>query len=477
MSPKNSVLTIGLTALVLLGDSATRAAYPGEPPAASGPPSAPVASPTHTVLLLSNGRILQGAITEEGADYVVRQSGGPIRVRKADAERAFGSMADLYRHKRAETNERDPDERLKLARWCMSQDMPAEAKEELRAVVALSPSSANAKAMLSKMEAAESRAAARPKDDALVQASAEVVEPADRQAPAEMDAAAVRRARREMGLSGIPVIFDLPPTVAVKRADEFARAVHPVLQMTCAKCHNEQHAGQFQLVEVKRRKEMSVNVLRANLDATLRFIDPENPAKSELLSSALVPHGNGANKRPIFGGSNDPRFQVIATWVNKLRPTPAPGKGTEGVVQTRFGPKDTPGGSPFGVDRGSNPGGSSQASTPVLPVPAGGRFDVGPAAVLTPKRYVPGRGLVTEEAPPPADEFPIPPMLGGPKPRFNTAAPAGTPTADGKGPGLPAKPGDPTATAEAAKPKPPAKPVKIDPALLERALMNRNGAR
>ena len=52
---------------------------------------------------------------------------------------------------------------------------------------------------------------------------------------------------------GLPVIFDLPPALAVKRADEFARDVHPVLQTACARCHNEQLPGQFQLIEVKTR--------------------------------------------------------------------------------------------------------------------------------------------------------------------------------------------------------------------------------
>ena len=40
--------------------------------------------------------------------------------------------------------------------------------------------------------------------------------------------------RRELGVSDW-VIFDLPPALAVKRRDQFARVVHPVLQARCAR--------------------------------------------------------------------------------------------------------------------------------------------------------------------------------------------------------------------------------------------------
>ena len=37
----------------------------------------------------------------------------------------------------------------------------------------------------------------------------------------------------------------------------------------------------------------------------------ENPAKSELLSSTLRVHGNGANARPIFRGANDQQYRIL----------------------------------------------------------------------------------------------------------------------------------------------------------------------
>ena len=94
------------------------------------------------------------------------------------------------------------------------------------------------------------------------------------------------------------------------------RRVHPIrpspLQAYCAKCHDGAVQGQFQLVPIKSRADRTPDALRANLDATLRLIDPENPSHSVLLSSTLRPHGSGAKPRPIFSGSNDRAYKVLA---------------------------------------------------------------------------------------------------------------------------------------------------------------------
>ena len=145
-----------------------------------------------------------------------------------------------------------------------------------------------------------------------------------------LNPAVIRSGIRELGVSGQPVIFDLPPALAVRRTNEFVRFVHPVLQRACAKCHNEQYPGRFPARPGQDPPRPDDRRLPGNLDATLRLVDPENLAKSELLSSALVPHGAGPNKRPIFRGSNDPEYQILSAWVNNLRPP----RSTDGVTPT-----------------------------------------------------------------------------------------------------------------------------------------------
>jgi hypothetical protein len=271
---------------------------------------------------------------------------------------------------------------------------------------------------------------------------------------------------------GLPVIFDLPAPVAVKRADEFTRSVHPVLQRACVHCHHENYQGNFQLIEVKTRKDLTPNVARANLEAALRLIDPDNLPRSELLSRALVPHGR--QKAPSFQGATDPGYRALEAWVKSLRARPA-----QGTETTRFGAAEpvtsVSDSESFAVQRVRA---TPTASAPPPSALADGRprppEAPNPVTPLPPGQFVPGSGSGMPAAAPPDAEFPVPYMLGGPRPKPE-AAPAPTPA--------PAAQATPPLPAAAAAPAPGAtdtsasksakKPVKLDPSLLERALMNR----
>jgi hypothetical protein len=101
---------------------------------------------------------------------------------------------------------------------------------------------------------------------------------------------------------------------------------------------------------------------------------------------------------------------------------------------------------------------------------------------LPPGQFVPGTGSAIPAAAPPDAEFPVPYLLGGPRPKPEGTPGAATGTVPNPNPnpapgaqGLPPLPDAAAAAApaDASAAKPPRKPVKVDPALLERALMNR----
>ena len=242
-------------------------------------------------------------------------------------------MQEVYKYKLEQLPEDDFQERIKLARWCLEQKMEPEARQQLEAILERNPKHVQAKAMLVSLDQADVRLSNRMRDPGVRQTAGEQVEPIVGDRPGTLDASVISGAQRGMRISGLPVIFDLPPAQAVKRAEEFNRYVHPVLQIYCARCHNERSEGSFQLVQIKTRIDRTPEAVRANLDATLRLIDRENPTRSELLSSSLRPHGRGPNTRPIFQGSNDKAYQILATWAKNLQSaTPV----AEGVVPARF---------------------------------------------------------------------------------------------------------------------------------------------
>ena len=346
-----------IVAISVLGLAGWTAPGPGDqdeavPVPANSPQTVAEPGPGGTkqpeVVLLSDGRIVRGLLSEEDTMIVVTQPIGTMKFPKKRVEKVFASIRDVYTYKLEQLPENDVDERIKLAKWCLAQKMEPEARQQLEAILEHSPKHPEAKAMLVSLDQAQARLAMRGRDPAVRQTAGEEVRrlPGDR--PGVLDSSLIPGAFRGMGISDFPVIFDLPQAQAVKRFDEFGRYVHPVLQTYCARCHNDQYDGTFQLVSFKSKGDRTPAALRANLDATLRLIDRDNPAHSVLLSSSLRPHGRGPNPRPIFKGSNDGAYQILATWINRLQGR----KTADGVVPASMSSAGSDPGESFGRQRG-----------------------------------------------------------------------------------------------------------------------------
>ena len=422
-------------------------------------------------------------LSEEENVIVVTQPIGAMRFPKKKVEKVFQSVQEVYKYKLERLAENDFDERLKLARWCLLQNMEAEAREQLNAILELNPKHLEAKAMLVSLDQTQVRLAMRKRDPGVQQTAAEQVRPPVEDKPGALDASVINGAKRGMGISDLPVIFDLPPSQAVKRSDEFARYVHEVLQKYCARCHNDRYEGDFQLVQIKNKHDRTKEALRANLDATLRLIDRDNPARSELLASSLRPHGRGPNTRPIFQGSNDKAYQILAAWVNSLQgKKPVDNK----VAAARMASPGQDGGEAFATQRSRISREASQSSGS-LPAPTGELpLDV---TVIPPVRFEPGKGAAVEGRTDP-DEFPVPFAISGKKPKLANSSEADRrPDRKAKSPSpaprdragsLPPLPsGDDPASADpkdspgggvATKPS----KLKLDPAILQRALQLKN---
>lgn len=283
---------------------------PANPPAAAGQPQADVLQ--H--VLMNNGRLLIGIVTpHKDGGWNVRQKLGTIRVETDDVEGIFPGLQAVYEHKRELLPPRDIQERMRLYQWCMTQGLLADAREQLQAILALSPDHDEAKALLGLLETRIARNSVRT-DNSVMRTSA--TRPSQGQ-PQDLDPIFVSRAMREMVGKSAPVIFDLPEALALKRAQEFNEFIHPTLQRFCASCHNERTPNGFGLVSAQGRAARDMTIQRANLDATLKLVDPENLMQSPLLTNSLLPHQ--PNNQPIFPGPNYPYYRVIANWVSNLQ--------------------------------------------------------------------------------------------------------------------------------------------------------------
>jgi hypothetical protein len=496
MSTNNRIrVLIGLSVLGSFGWVTVLDRADAEEPRDANPSAAVASSPPERYVLLTNGQIIKGTISEDEKDFLVGQRFGVMRFPKKRVAGAFDSLRAAYEYQVQQLPDRDCEERMKLARWCLNNKLLPEAKEQLEQVLELSSKDPQALAMLFTMEQAAALAAQRQRDPEVKQTGAE--EKVETR-PGALDSAVIQKAQRRLNISGMPVIFDLPTPLAIRRTEDFITLVDPLLQAYCVRCHDGNYNGKFQLVPIKNRAGRTQDALRANLDAILQLIDQENPSKSELLTASLRPHGIGPRKRAIFPGSNDKAYQILSAWAQSLR-SPNDIKEAARLQAGRTGPEN---GEAFAAGRTRIGNDNPDSDLPALSS-GGGRPPLAatPAAsrIPPPSPFVP-RGSVSPEvsnqgAP---DDFPLPFALTGQKPNIpdpkaasspttksavenNTASPAvpavtgapksGSPADAGKTNDQ-AKSGDP-----AAKSKTTRKSVTIDPAILERALQNRNGAR
>ena len=490
-------VSTGLSALASFGLAFGVGSEPDTPAPLESPPANRAPESPEEFLLLTDGRLIQGVVAREGSTFVVTMKLGVIRFPERRVEKSFHTIREAYAYKSEQVPDSDPGERMKLAQWCLTRHLMVEAQDELAKVLAISPEHARAKAMLASIRQSEALAARRKLDPEIRQTRADAV--GDDQ-PGALDSAVLRGAQRGMGLSGLPVIFDLPRPLAIKRAEEFARYVQPVLQAYCAKCHDSEYPGGFQLVAIRSRRDQTADALRANLDATLNLINREHPSDSKLLTSVLRPHGEGRNKRAIFPGSNNRAYQILATWVNSV----CPAKDCDAAARPVGDGPAADSGEVFAADR-SSAGGPARARGPSRPGPANPRVVATPVLPNDGRsgpsyRYVPGQGMVPEQwLPSDPREFPLPYLLGGPRPAMmggtdprGAANPAVRPSQPGTtAEALPPLPGDPAnspagpapATGPEGSPKAatgkantPRKALNLHPALLQRVL-NPTGSR
>lgn len=387
-------LAAGLSAIGFCGLAATLA--DGPPPPIDAPPAAAqdATAARPSVLLETNGRVHRGVVVETTPGYAIKGKIGPILVKRRDVEGVFDSVEAAYRHKKDRTPPRDPDERLKLARWCIEQKLPGEAREQLAAVVSLSPEDRHAAAMLAYLDNSAARALDR--DAAVARAGVEVPE----DMPRALDVEAIRRGTKVS--AGAPLILDLSPAAAVDRYQKFNRYVQPVLQRRCIACHDENSGRDFALVRLRTAKDgRNETLLRTNLDATTRLVDGANLANSRLLTLAFQPH-KPAN-RPLFTGPNDPDYRWLYQWVVSLREE-KPDAARPPTIPVVGAPPGTRPAEGFAVARGAFPPVSRQgldAGGYPIEAPGDTSFIAQNPLINGPNSAQVGRGQSTPTPPPP----------------------------------------------------------------------------
>ncbi len=242
---------------------------------------------TGHVLILENGRTLEGDIDREGDQYRVRRSVGETWVSGDKALRLCENLEEAYEYLRKQANLRDPDERVRLARWCQQHGLRAQALTEITAAVELQPKNSELRRWRQNLQ----RAVADANDS-------------HRTLP---DGSEVN------GTSDSVPSVDL----TAETVSHFITKVQPILMNTCANCHASGHGGAFKLIRAYDSGLGSRRVSQQNLAAVVGQINKnDNWQASPLLIKAVSVHGETG--QPPLKSRKTKAFQTMEEWVRQV---------------------------------------------------------------------------------------------------------------------------------------------------------------
>ena len=245
--------------------------------------------PEESVLLLRNGRLLQGRILRIEDRYWVMVPGGEIIVRASEVQQHCRSIPEAYRLKRAGARPDSAQDHIELAQWCHKHGLPDLATDELAEARTIDPGHP----MLGLVDR-QVRLAASGKDPAAVSGKPPVT------GPSVQDLDRMVRA--------------MPP----KTVETFAQVVQPMLINQCgsATCHAAGPQNRFRLLRPPAGSLPSRRLTQRNLYAVLEWVNRDDPGKSPLLTVPSGPHATA--RAPVFTNNQTTLYQQLTDWCYRV---------------------------------------------------------------------------------------------------------------------------------------------------------------
>jgi hypothetical protein len=252
-------------------------------------------SPEAGVLVLRNGHILEGQITQAG-DYFIVTLGesGEVRMKAADVEACCGSLDEAYDFKARHLSGRGVTPHLELAEWCLRHNLHARCAEQLVAAMRIEPEHPR----LMQLERRLSLAARTPEPAAIESAP---------------PAAALNTEQLDKAIGRLPA----------GSMEKFAAVVQPILLNRCGanSCHGPNAVSDFRLLRPPAGQVASRRFTQRNLYAALTHVDPTHPESSPLLTLPQRRHGTALTA--VFDKHTQSQLAELMAWV-KLSVVPPP---------------------------------------------------------------------------------------------------------------------------------------------------------
>lgn len=233
------------------------------------------------VLLLDNFHTLEGEITKVEDQYHLRRPVGEMWIPARKVLSLCGSLQEAFDYMASRANLRDPDERLRLARWSQLRGLREQAIEQARAAVEMRPQHLESKRLLQSLQRTGTETATTP------------------QSPREEGTSAPAPA---------PLVECNPESLVL-----FTNRVQPILMNACATCHANGRGGAYKLVRAFEQGSVLRRATQQNLATTMAYVHRDRPLSSPLLVRAVTAHGEA--DRPPLKNRQIPAYRTLEDWI------------------------------------------------------------------------------------------------------------------------------------------------------------------
>ncbi|WP_339687638.1 hypothetical protein [Gimesia maris] len=243
-----------------------------------------------SLLLMKTGRMVSGEISESAGGYLVKNPTGSMVVPFDSVLFEAKDLHEIYLKQRAAMKYPTANSHLDLARWCITHELYEEAKSELRDAIRLEPKRSEPQLMLRRLMgvSAENQPTVQEKiQETLIKKQLESSDEAT-------------------SLTGI----------SREQSALFVRKIQPIMLNKCgnANCHGNAAKSEFRLTQVTRRYGNHRFYAEKNLAEVLRWIDLEDPLRSQLLVKSEQEHPQ-QGMVVYTGYAGRKQQEVIQKWV------------------------------------------------------------------------------------------------------------------------------------------------------------------
>lgn len=244
-------------------------------------------NPQMRIVLLNDGRVFRGTLTEVPGGYRVDNGSSYLILPFTEIQLTADSLQDAYKKLRDSVRNPTARDHMALADWCFKQGLIADSRTEVASALQLEPDRSDARVMLQRLD----RIVQPPSLDTTRQGS-----------PLGMLSFVKAPERNEQGLTA-------------ETMREFVTRVQPLLMNSCgqATCHGNAATNDFHIDYARIGTPGHRQATDDNLQAAFSQIDAAEPLKSPILTTPGRPD---PHHRELFRGNiGGKQFQILRDWV------------------------------------------------------------------------------------------------------------------------------------------------------------------